>query len=826
MVAKDLSSIGKETEIRVVIKEEEPEVELGDQWAAVVGGENHGGGSPWNRIPGSRSSSSSEVPKPIDGLHENGPPPFLTKTFDMVEDPETDPIVSWSGSENSFIVWEPHEFSVKLLPKYFKHSNFSSFIRQLNTYGFRKVHLDRWEFANAGFLRGKKHMLKSIKRRNHGSCSNQNNTSNKRSVDGETEFESLRREQDTLKQEIHGLKHQQEKTDKHVLALEDRLMKAEWKQRKMLMLIAKSLRQVSVVKQLVGSYKQRRVLGHGGVPKRRKLTMNVSLPVIGSDKEEFADEMQSEMNSLLCTNLNGESGLFQDEQNSNLTTSETSSPDLLSNSYLLWEKLMEDDVVCDSETEFGHELEDLIERSPFNWSEDIKVAEIQFQFGKVGASRSIPRSKPGVNWGKRIWASYYTTTTGCNVLKNHLGCLPMGVDDEQDDKRLFFIICSSGVSFVMLASSVKSSASMILSITFEHRGKKCFPNPTAHSRIRRILSANTLDLLNTATTLLCSKRRIEIINNSPLLSRYNNLERVSSLALARDTHPSPRNNGSLLSACSNISIQSRSLWEDFPSSGSLNQSAALALLHKSATDRTIRRSSGVIFSRISRQVENLGHELHHRPTSEVRALVVDAHANVLRQRLHLPTIQISQNRHQRIESNIVIPSQVFQLKPNTSTAFRSLLPLLLPLPLLVRRERCLQVRASGSKNTAVNRNLLSGTDGDLGVGVKVNILRFEYGIEVIGESHERRDIRRSRRVRRREVLRAVGVVAVLSVDGDREIQAACAARVAEVVGVGKSRSRVHQKNLQNAGRITNIIHEIRSRINRDLLSKRRQTTLD
>ena len=75
----------------------------------------------------SMESSYSHTAKPV-------PAPFLTKTYQLVDDPYTDHVVSWGEDETTFVVWRPPEFARDLLPNYFKHNNFSSFVRQLNTY--------------------------------------------------------------------------------------------------------------------------------------------------------------------------------------------------------------------------------------------------------------------------------------------------------------------------------------------------------------------------------------------------------------------------------------------------------------------------------------------------------------------------------------------------------------------------------------------------------------------------------------------------------------------------------------------------------------------
>ncbi|XP_074574095.1 heat stress transcription factor A-4b-like [Curcuma longa] len=161
---------------------------------------------------GSRGGSSS-------------PPPFLVKTYEMVDDPATDSVVSWSASNASFVVWNAPEFSRVLLPCYFKHNNFSSFVRQLNTYGFRKVDPDQWEFANEDFVRGQRHLLKNIHRRkpvhSHSPATHSNSSIDKREL--EEEIEKLKQEKRRLWSEIQRHTQNHCELECQMQALEERL---------------------------------------------------------------------------------------------------------------------------------------------------------------------------------------------------------------------------------------------------------------------------------------------------------------------------------------------------------------------------------------------------------------------------------------------------------------------------------------------------------------------------------------------------------------------------------------------------------------------------
>ncbi|CEG73325.1 hypothetical protein RMATCC62417_08733 [Rhizopus microsporus] len=93
-------------------------------------------------------------------------PAFLNKLYNMVSDASTDSLIRWSTDGNSFIVERHEEFAKKVLPRFYKHNTFASFVRQLNMYDFHKIpHLQQgvlisdsnsheiWEFSNPHFQR-------------------------------------------------------------------------------------------------------------------------------------------------------------------------------------------------------------------------------------------------------------------------------------------------------------------------------------------------------------------------------------------------------------------------------------------------------------------------------------------------------------------------------------------------------------------------------------------------------------------------------------------------------------------------------------------------
>ncbi|KAF3493028.1 hypothetical protein DY000_02056963 [Brassica cretica] len=220
----------------------------------------------------SSSSRAWSMPVPMEGLQEPGPCPFLTKTFEMVDDPNTNHIVSWNRGGISFVVWDPRSFSATILPLYFKHNNFSSFVRQLNTYvsisvsplnGFRKIEAERWEF----------------KRRTSSSA-----PPSLHHAQGDPCVE-LRQERHVLMMEISRLRQQEQRARGYIQTMEQRINGAEKKQRHMMSFLRRAVQNPALLQQLLEQ--QRKELEEASMDQVKPGTVEHV-----SELEALAPEMQ------------------------------------------------------------------------------------------------------------------------------------------------------------------------------------------------------------------------------------------------------------------------------------------------------------------------------------------------------------------------------------------------------------------------------------------------------------------------------------------------------------------------------------------------------
>jgi len=92
---------------------------------------------------GDNDSSSAHTDSDIiSALNRMRCPLFLSKTFAMLSSCPAD-IATWAEDGLSFYVMDRNRLAETIIPQYFNHNKFSSFVRQLNFYGFRKVWSER-----------------------------------------------------------------------------------------------------------------------------------------------------------------------------------------------------------------------------------------------------------------------------------------------------------------------------------------------------------------------------------------------------------------------------------------------------------------------------------------------------------------------------------------------------------------------------------------------------------------------------------------------------------------------------------------------------------
>ena len=76
------------------------------------------------------TTATSQVPiSSEEGLEIKNLTSFLVNLYTLVSDSASDHIVRWNLKNNTFMIMDPETFTDVILPQYFRHANFSSFIR-------------------------------------------------------------------------------------------------------------------------------------------------------------------------------------------------------------------------------------------------------------------------------------------------------------------------------------------------------------------------------------------------------------------------------------------------------------------------------------------------------------------------------------------------------------------------------------------------------------------------------------------------------------------------------------------------------------------------
>lgn len=192
------------------------------------------------RIPKNEEALSS-VPSTASS-NQSGSNDFVKKLFQMLQDDNYKDVVKWTTNGDSFVVINTTEFTKEILPRHFKHSNFASFVRQLNKYDFHKVKIpneekqnyqygeDAWEFKHPDFRINDRESLENIKRKS-SKKTGQNFSSNTINYNATSEpqnyqfvrdeMESLRLENTLLHQDVNVLQSKYKTLVENIVSLKN-----------------------------------------------------------------------------------------------------------------------------------------------------------------------------------------------------------------------------------------------------------------------------------------------------------------------------------------------------------------------------------------------------------------------------------------------------------------------------------------------------------------------------------------------------------------------------------------------------------------------------
>lgn len=176
---------------------------------------------------------------------------------------------------------------------------------------------DKWEFANEGFLRGQRHLLKMIRRRKSSHQPQPLQRSLEHCVEVgrfglDGEMDGLKRDKQVLMMELVKLRHQQQNTKNHLQSMESRLRKTEQKQQQMMKFLGRAMQNPNFLQQLVQQREWRKELEEAFSNKRRRPICDAEecSDLVKLEQEEYDDEMSElEVSDIeLAMNMEEQSG--------------------------------------------------------------------------------------------------------------------------------------------------------------------------------------------------------------------------------------------------------------------------------------------------------------------------------------------------------------------------------------------------------------------------------------------------------------------------------------------------------------------------------------
>lgn len=166
---------------------------------------------------GDASKTEVEWAEPFAGKGKKEPP-FPLKLHQILSNPEFQECICWNPHGRSWRILKPPVFEQIVIPLYFRHAKYASFMRQVNGWGFRRIVSgnDHNSYFHELFVRDCPQLCMKMKRMKKGTGADPDNDDD----DDDKEGQMISMEEEAAGSD--GEKNQEEESDNHAFLEADK----------------------------------------------------------------------------------------------------------------------------------------------------------------------------------------------------------------------------------------------------------------------------------------------------------------------------------------------------------------------------------------------------------------------------------------------------------------------------------------------------------------------------------------------------------------------------------------------------------------------------